>query len=430
MVDLYRRVSEDGIDATATSTVVCGGVGAARFLRGLQRRRAAGADRRHRQHRRRHRAPRAVDLPRPRHHHLHARRAPSTPSGAGAWPARRGRRWRPSPATPPCARPGSTAGDDVVQPRRPRPRHPPLPHGPPGRGRHADGDRRRDAPGVGPRRPAAADDRRRRWPRWSSWPTGEEVVVPGLLRAPAPRRAGRGPSASPATAAPTPSRAARRSTTAGAIVIAPSNPLVSIGPVRALPGVDEVLARAPRARRRRVADRRRRGAQGPGRPDARRARPRAVGGRRRPALRARSRRPSSSTPSTPSSRRPSRRPGMRAVVVPSVMSTPEVAAELARPTLAAAGLDPRCTPSAQGVEALGQRRPRRPGEVDPGPHRGHGEAQHLVGVGGDVRAAVRPSGATSAHRSRSDVCTPVPTLTTSPLPRWPDRTRASTTSST
>ena len=30
---------------------------------------------------------------------------------------------------------GLDGGDDVVQPRRPRPRHPPLPHGPPGRGR-------------------------------------------------------------------------------------------------------------------------------------------------------------------------------------------------------------------------------------------------------------------------------------------------------
>ena len=73
-------------------------------------------------------------------------------------------------------------------------------------------------------------------------------VVPGLLRAPAPRRAGARRSASPARAAPTAGRARRRSTTADAIVIAPSNPIVSIGPVRALPGVDELLA----ARRERV----------------------------------------------------------------------------------------------------------------------------------------------------------------------------------
>ena len=96
--------------------------------------------------------------------------------------------------------------------------------------------------------------------------------------------------------------------TAPAIVIAPSNPLVSIGPVRALPGVDELLA----ARRERVV------AvspivggaalKGPADRMLARARPRAVGRRRRPALRARSRRPSSSTPSTPSWPRRSRRP--------------------------------------------------------------------------------------------------------------------------
>ena len=60
---------------------------------------------------------------------------------------------------------GSSAGADVVQPRRPRPRHPPLPHRPPGRGRRADRGRRRDPPGVGRRRAAAADDRRRVRPR-------------------------------------------------------------------------------------------------------------------------------------------------------------------------------------------------------------------------------------------------------------------------
>ena len=48
--------------------------------------------------------------------------------------------------------------------------------------------------------------------------------------------------------------------------------------------------RPPRSRRGRVADRRRRRPEGPCRPAAGRARPRVVGGRRRPALRARSRR--------------------------------------------------------------------------------------------------------------------------------------------
>ena len=80
--------------------------------------------------------------------------------------------------------------------------------------------------------------------------------------------------------------AAPRSPTADAVVIAPSNPIVSIGPIRALAGVDALLAAPPRHRRRRLADRRRRRAEGPGRPHAGRARPRGVRGRRRPALRA------------------------------------------------------------------------------------------------------------------------------------------------
>ena len=77
---------------------------------------------------------------------------------------------------------------------------------------------------------------------------------------------------------------------------------------------------------------------------------------------------------------------MRAVVVPSVMSTPDIAAELARSTLAAVTKSAvgRLL-SAQGVEALGQRRPRRPGEVDPRPARGHGEADDVVGGRRDVR---------------------------------------------
>ena len=73
--------------------------------RALQRRRAAGAHHRRRQHRRRHRAARAVDLPRPRHDHLHARRRHRP--GARLGPRRRdvATRWTPSPATSRCARP-------------------------------------------------------------------------------------------------------------------------------------------------------------------------------------------------------------------------------------------------------------------------------------------------------------------------------------
>ncbi len=71
---------------------------------------------------------------------------------------------------------------------------------------------------------------------------------------------------------------------AESVVIAPSNPVVSIGPIRALGGVEAMLARPARVGRGHLADRRRRGAEGPRRPDAERARTRAVGGRRGPAV--------------------------------------------------------------------------------------------------------------------------------------------------
>ena len=126
--------------------------------------------------------------------------------------------------------PASTAGGDVVQPRRPRPRHPPLPHRPAGRGRPTDGGRRRAAAGVGRRGATAADDRRhhRHAGRAGDRRGGR---VPGLLRAAASRGGRCGPCASPA--APTPARRPRcwtRSSEADAIAIAPSNPIVSIGP--------------------------------------------------------------------------------------------------------------------------------------------------------------------------------------------------------
>ena len=82
------------------------------------------------------------------------------------------------------------------------------------------------------------------------------------------------------------------STSPTSIVIAPSNPLVSIGPLRSLPGVDDRLAERRDRRRRRVADRRRRGAQGPGRPDAARTRPRTERGGRAHGCTPRSRRSS------------------------------------------------------------------------------------------------------------------------------------------
>ena len=122
-----------------------------------------------------------------------------------------------------------------------------------------------------------------------------------------------------------------------AVVIAPSNPLVSIGPVRALPGVDDLLA----ARRDTVV------AVSP-----------IVGGAalKGPADRmlmelghdasvvgvARLYAPIAATlvidPVDAHLAAAVEATGMRVVVTPSIMSTPEVAHELARRTLAAAGV--------------------------------------------------------------------------------------------
>lgn len=123
---------------------------------------------------------------------------------------------------------------------------------------------------------------------------------------------------------------------ADAIVIAPSNPLVSIGPLRALDGLDDLLG----ARREHVV------AVSP-----------IVGGAalKGPADRmltelghdasvvgvARLYAPIASTlvidPADAHLAREVERAGMRALVVPSVMSSPEIAAALASATLAAAG---------------------------------------------------------------------------------------------
>ena len=73
-----------------------------------------------------------------------------------------------------------------------------------------------------------------------------------------------------------------RSRTADTIVICPSNPVISIGPILAVPGIRDVLV----ARRDRVVggqpDRRRRAGEGPGRPADGPARHRRLVRRRRP----------------------------------------------------------------------------------------------------------------------------------------------------
>ena len=98
--------------------------------------------------------------------------------------------------------------------------------------------------------------------------------------------------------------AARALMGADAIVIAPSNPIVSIGPLRALAGVDTALV----ARRRSVgchfADRRRRSAEGPCRSHARRVGARSIGRWRCPPVFA-----DRGVADHRSGRRTSRRPG-------------------------------------------------------------------------------------------------------------------------
>ncbi len=69
------------------------------------------------------------------------------------------------------------------------------------------------------------------------------------------------------------------------IVLGPSNPVISIGPILRVPGMRELLSGARRARRRGQPVRRRRGDQGPDREVHRRRRPGGVGRRRRGRLR-------------------------------------------------------------------------------------------------------------------------------------------------
>ena len=78
---------------------------------------------------------------------------------------------------------------------------------------------------------------------------------------------------------------------AAVVVIAPSNPIVSIGPVLAVPGVREAVDGPARRRGRGVAHRGRRRPQGPRRPAAHRAGPRELGGGSGPDLRRAGRHP-------------------------------------------------------------------------------------------------------------------------------------------
>ncbi len=99
---------------------------------------------------------------------------------------------------------------------------------------------------------------------------------------------------------------------AEAIVIAPSNPFVSVRPILAVAGVDAGVQTRTlpwRPGRCRLRDRRRQGPQGPSRPDAHVAGPRAERARGRPAVHRDRRRSSCWTRWTPTSRGLSPRSG-------------------------------------------------------------------------------------------------------------------------
>ena len=118
--------------------------------------------------------------------------------------------------------------------------------------------------------------------------------------------------------------------TAETILVCPSNPVISIGPILAVPGVRDALVR----RRDRVV-----GVspiiagapgEGPGRPAHGPARHRRVVRRRRPRVRASSAARSSSTRATPHRAAEVEAAGVHAVVADTLMTDARVAAALAR----------------------------------------------------------------------------------------------------
>ena len=153
----------------------------------------------------------------------------------------------------------------LVRPLRPRPRRLPLPAPVPRGGRPPDRRPGADRPRARRRGAGAADVRgagadpgahRRRAARAAGVPDRR------------PRRA-RGARASSSTASPRRARPPRSSTPCGraeAIVIGPSNPVISIGPILAVPGMREAIAASPAPGRRGQPLRRRQGRQGPDRP--------------------------------------------------------------------------------------------------------------------------------------------------------------------
>ena len=129
-------------------TVLAGGIGGARFLRGLQGPAARRGDHRHRQHRRRHLGPRPARVPRPRHRDVHPRRRHQRGARLGS----RGRDLHGQGR----AR-GVRRRADVVRAGRQGHRHPPHPHAVAGRRLHAHRGHRGALRPLAARRAPAAD---------------------------------------------------------------------------------------------------------------------------------------------------------------------------------------------------------------------------------------------------------------------------------
>ena len=181
--------------------------------------------------------PRPLRLPRPRQRHVHARRRREPRDRLGARRARRSR------AIDALDRYGAA---DVVPPRRPRPRHPPVPHATAcASGRDPVDGHRRDRRGLGRASPPAPDDRRprrdpdrradRRRHRWRS----SRCRSGSCADAPS-RRSSRCASTAPRRPRPAPGvlDALEQAET---ILVCPSNPVISIGPILAVPGVRDAL---------------------------------------------------------------------------------------------------------------------------------------------------------------------------------------------
>ena len=235
-----RPQATSALSGTGSTAVLGGGVGAARFLRGLVQVVAPADGHRHRQRRRRHRAARPAHQPRPRHGHLHARRRDRPRAGLG--PARR-----------------DVAGHgDARALRRPvagstsatGPRHPPRTAPSGCRGATLRGHRRdRPRPGTSSCTLLPVTDDRLRTLVVAAPTRGEigfqeyfvgrqhDVPVTGV----------RFDGADVARPAPGVLEAIAD---ADAVVIAPSNPIVSIGPLLAVPGVRDAVVAARRAHRR------------------------------------------------------------------------------------------------------------------------------------------------------------------------------------